>query len=64
MNTASLKTIRGLLNDVRVVNLSAFLVVHDAIREQEAYGRLVFTAQLRAFDEFANSTAHEEYQPS
>lgn len=62
--TNELRAVRLLLNGQRKVTLTGLLAVSSAMRERTTESKHLLVAQLRGLDEFANSTAHEEYRPA
>ncbi|MFJ3896851.1 hypothetical protein [Streptomyces sp. NPDC090083] len=61
--TSELRAVRQWFNESRWRLLDGFIAVNDAVKARESEGKRHLAASLCGDDEFANSTAHEEYSP-
>uniref|UniRef100_A0AAU2ACZ7 Uncharacterized protein n=1 Tax=Streptomyces sp. NBC_00093 TaxID=2975649 RepID=A0AAU2ACZ7_9ACTN len=62
--TTELREVRRWLNESRSKLLDAFITVNTAVKENEATAKRQLTERLHELDEFANSTAYEDYRPA
>lgn len=62
IEAAELRAVRAWLNESRWRLLDGFLAVNDAIKGHEVESKRRLVGVLRTANEFANSTAHEEYR--
>ncbi|MEU8717553.1 hypothetical protein [Streptomyces sp. NPDC048663] len=62
--TSELRAVRQWFNESRWRLLDGFIVVNDAVKAREVESKRQLVAALCGLDEFANSTAYQEYRPS